>query len=204
MEQLREAFKAEAAGIRFQLITTARSPMADDRRVATGVRDPSIDSMRDLLSDSPEVGLSARLRNGPAEERQSSLSSRVRQLTSRCPGRLPAILPNGIRPVLKYLFCRPGNNRAPTYNTQVLLETAVRIRNFDRTHQRLGLQTDHWNYGQVVGFLKAFDAKSKKAKTWALAALGAYIEGLESQAQERRTFWPHDSQLLSELWVTSS
>jgi energy-coupling factor transporter ATP-binding protein EcfA2 len=178
----RQAFRTAIRDVRFQLITTARMPTDDDRE-SPAAEYIDYTSFARGLDDSPELRLRARLRNGPPEERTASLSSKVRRFMLDAQVDYRAFFETH-DDLFDRIFQVIQSEVAPPYDPRRLLEAAETISRLDRTSRRLGLQADPWNHGQVRDFLgRAVTAPQEKP--WALAILGAYLDGLVSRATER-------------------
>jgi energy-coupling factor transporter ATP-binding protein EcfA2 len=185
VEAFRKAFFAAASGIAFQLISTERAPYRGLDHDGLP-RDPTYDYalLAARLETDPEARLAFRLRAGPPEERPMSLEQRVRRFITDAQVNYRQYFLTEFDLFARVLAVIEEED-VPEFDAKELLERAQRIRRIDQVQRRYGLQTTSWNYDQVADLLRREESRPGRQRHWALAALAAYLEGIEGRVNER-------------------
>jgi energy-coupling factor transporter ATP-binding protein EcfA2 len=188
VEAFRDDFFEATADIQFELITTARTTLREDRSDSYRAQYELWAATRQE-EDTPETRLRGRLR--PSRQDGDTLALQVRRFVTEAQVNYRQFFRTEPDLFARIFEVIQGDEPSP-YDPADLAKRADKIAELDKLHSRLGLQPDYWNRDELVSFLRK--AGGTHARPWALAALGAYLEGLESRAQER--------QLLAERLVT--
>jgi energy-coupling factor transporter ATP-binding protein EcfA2 len=181
VEALRQEFRAATADIHLELITTSRSLPRDESRDALRADVAAFYAQRHE-EDSPNARLRARLRAGTPDDRAVTLAATVRRFITDAQVNYRQFF-RAEPELFARIFQVIEGDEPPNYDPEELIHRADQIDELDRLHLRLGLQPDLWNHADLVTLLKKL--QSDRSKPWALAAVGAYLEGLESRAEAR-------------------
>ncbi len=181
VEAFRRDFNAATVDIHLELITTSRNFPRDDSRESLRADMAALCALRPE-EDSPGARLRARLRTGAPDEKPATLATAVRRFITDAQVDYRQFF-RAEPELFARIFHVIQGDEPPSYDPGELIGRADRIDELDHLHRRLGLQPDIWNHSDLVAFLKKL--QSDKSKPWALAAVGAYLEGLDSRAEAR-------------------
>jgi len=179
VEAFREEFFEATSDIRFEFISTTRAPFRDDRDGYLSEYEAYIASTRHT-PETPEARLQARLR-GRRTQSTGGAATAVRRFVTEAQVDYRQFF-RAEPDLFSRIFQVVQADKPPTFDVSDLTMRANKIADLDSVHTRLGLQPDYWNRDELVGYLKS----TKAEQSWALAAVGAYLEGLETRAQERQ------------------
>jgi energy-coupling factor transporter ATP-binding protein EcfA2 len=178
VDLFREEFLLSTADIRFELITTARAPFRDEVRETYAAEYEAYAARHQ--PETPEARLQTRLRGrrGPSV---GGAAIAVRRFITEAQVDYRQFF-RAEPDLFSRIFEVVRADEPPPFEPPDLVKRANKIAELDKLHTRLGLQPDYWQRDELVRYLKT----AKAEQSWALAAVGAYLEGLETRAQERQ------------------
>jgi len=176
VEELRAAFREARKFIAFQFIPTIRMPQ---RPLPPEIRDVYYHYAAGEGEGHAEARLRMKMEGMGPEHRDGTLGSQVRQFVQEAQLNYRRFF----RPesdLFERILVAINEPESVTYYPNDLRVTLQRIHHQDQDHLRLGIRPEEWNYGQLRTVLSSDLAPTP------LAVLGAYVDGLDARATQRK------------------
>lgn len=184
VEEFRRAFLEDSSDVTLEFIDTERLNTLKAQRADLERAD--LEENRSFVELQQQLRVRRRLNPkakavGPPQQ----LADRVRQFIQEAQVNYRTFFSTTEPDLFPRIIERLTSDKAPDYDIAALRLSLQKIHEQDLETGRFGLESDRWDFDQMMAQLDDLTHKKGSRRTQALTVLGSYVEVLESRAAER-------------------